>query len=159
GPGMTGTQVESMAGHMAAALQALEVQPEIAEKILAILRAHASETLERGAGGEATPDVADPAPAEQPKDAGKKAKKAAAAGPAAAKTDDGDEAAKDSAVANQSIRVNVELLENLMTMVSELVLTRNQVLQILRTQKDSEFAAPLQRLNHITSELQEGVMK
>jgi len=86
-------------------------------------------------------------------------KTAAAAGPAAAKTDDGDEAAKESAVANQSIRVNVELLENLMTMVSELVLTRNQVLQILRTQKDSEFAAPLQRLNHITSELQEGVMK
>jgi two-component system chemotaxis sensor kinase CheA len=46
-----------------------------------------------------------------------------------------------------------------MTMVSELVLTRNQVLQILRKQKDSEFAAPLQRLNHVTSELQEGVMK
>jgi two-component system chemotaxis sensor kinase CheA len=67
--------------------------------------------------------------------------------------------AKESAVAAQSIRVNVSLLENLMTMVSELVLTRNQLLQILRSQKDSEFAAPLQRLNHITSELQEGVMK
>jgi two-component system chemotaxis sensor kinase CheA len=65
---------------------------------------------------------------------------------------------KDS-VANQTIRVNVDLLENLMTMVSELVLTRNQVLQILRKHKDSEFAAPLQRLNHVTSELQEGVMK
>ncbi|CAK0758185.1 two-component system, chemotaxis family, sensor kinase CheA [uncultured Gammaproteobacteria bacterium] len=66
---------------------------------------------------------------------------------------------KDSAVAAQTIRVNVDLLENLMTMVSELVLTRNQLLQILRSQKDSEFAAPLQRLNHVTSELQEGVMK
>ncbi|NBC34697.1 MAG: response regulator [Alphaproteobacteria bacterium] len=66
---------------------------------------------------------------------------------------------KDSAVAAQTIRVNVELLENLMTMVSELVLTRNQVMQILRNQKESEFAAPLQRLNHVTSELQEGVMK
>ncbi|MBI1207926.1 MAG: response regulator [Azospirillum sp.] len=67
--------------------------------------------------------------------------------------------AKESAVAAQTIRVNVDLLENLMTMVSELVLTRNQLLQILRSQKDSEFAAPLQRLNHVTSELQEGVMK
>ena len=67
--------------------------------------------------------------------------------------------ARESHVANQSIRVNVELLENLMTMVSELVLTRNQLLQILRSQKDSQFTAPLQRLNHITSELQEGVMK
>ncbi|MBL8837985.1 MAG: chemotaxis protein CheW [Alphaproteobacteria bacterium] len=66
---------------------------------------------------------------------------------------------KDSSVAAQTIRVNVDLLENLMTMVSELVLTRNQLLQILRSQKDSDFAAPLQRLNHVTSELQEGVMK
>ncbi len=69
------------------------------------------------------------------------------------------EVVKESAVAAQSIRVNVGLLENLMTMVSELVLTRNQLLQILRSQKDSEFGAPLQRLNHVTSELQEGVMK
>jgi two-component system chemotaxis sensor kinase CheA len=67
-------------------------------------------------------------------------------------------ATKESAVANQSIRVNVDLLENLMTMVSEMVLTRNQLLQILRGQKDSEFTAPLQRLNQVVSELQEGVM-
>lgn len=66
---------------------------------------------------------------------------------------------QESAVANQTIRVSVDVLENLMTMVSELVLNRNQLLQILRTHKDSEFAAPLQRLNHVTSELQEGVMK
>lgn len=71
----------------------------------------------------------------------------------------GGEENKESALANQTIRVNVDLLENLMTMVSELVLTRNQLLQILRSQKESEFAVPLQRLNHVTSELQEGVMK
>ncbi|MEE9210022.1 MAG: hybrid sensor histidine kinase/response regulator [Kiloniellales bacterium] len=69
-----------------------------------------------------------------------------------------DEVKKESAIANQSIRVHVDLLENLMTMVSELVLTRNQLLQILRSQKDSEFGAPLQRLNQVVSELQEGVM-
>jgi two-component system chemotaxis sensor kinase CheA len=67
--------------------------------------------------------------------------------------------ARESAVAAQSIRVNVDLLENLMTMVSELVLTRNQLMQILRSQKDTEFGAPLQRLSHVTTELQEGVMK
>src|SRR6266851_885899 len=69
------------------------------------------------------------------------------------------EATKESAVAGQSIRVNVDLLENLMTMVSELVLTRNQLMQILRSQKDSEFTTPLQQLSHVTTELQEGVMK
>jgi two-component system chemotaxis sensor kinase CheA len=46
-----------------------------------------------------------------------------------------------------------------MLIVSELVLTRNQLLQISRGQKDSEFSAPIQRLGHITSELQEKVMK
>jgi two-component system chemotaxis sensor kinase CheA len=67
--------------------------------------------------------------------------------------------AAGSSVADQSIRVNVNQLETLMTTVSELVLTRNQLLQILRGEKDSAFASPLQRLNQVTSELQEGVMK
>src|SRR5580692_13113286 len=62
-------------------------------------------------------------------------------------------------VANQSIRVNVDTLEQLMTMVSELVLTRNQLLEIVRRHDDSEFKAPLQRLSNVTAELQEGVMK
>jgi two-component system chemotaxis sensor kinase CheA len=74
-------------------------------------------------------------------------------------TEAGQAGGESSAVAGQSIRVSVDLLENLMTMVSELVLTRNQLLQILRSQKDSEFGAPLQRLSHVTTELQESVMK
>ncbi len=68
-------------------------------------------------------------------------------------------ATKTSNVAAQSLRVSVDVLEDLMTMVSELVLTRNQLLQILRTMKDTEFDGPLQRLNHVVSDLQEGVMK
>jgi two-component system chemotaxis sensor kinase CheA len=65
----------------------------------------------------------------------------------------------EGSIAGQTIRVSVDLLENLMTMVSELVLTRNQLLQIARRFKDSEFTVPLQSLSHVTSELQEGVMK
>lgn len=60
---------------------------------------------------------------------------------------------------NQSIRVTVDTLEQLMTMVSELVLTRNQLLEIVRRHDDSEFKTPLQRLSNVTAELQEGVMK
>ena len=59
----------------------------------------------------------------------------------------------------QTLRVNVDVLEGLMTMVSELVLTRNQLLQISRDDKGTQYQAPLQRLNHVVSELQEGVMK
>jgi len=58
-----------------------------------------------------------------------------------------------------SLRVNVDVLENLMTMVSEMVLTRNQLLQMIRGHEDSEFTVPIQRLSHITTDLQEGVMK
>jgi two-component system, chemotaxis family, sensor kinase CheA len=67
-----------------------------------------------------------------------------------------DEAARG---ANQSIRVTVDTLEQLMTMVSELVLTRNQLLEIVRRHEESEFKTPLQRLSNVTAELQEGVMK
>jgi two-component system chemotaxis sensor kinase CheA len=59
----------------------------------------------------------------------------------------------------QTIRVTVDVLEDLMTLVSELVLTRNQLLQLARSQENAAFAVPLQRLSHITSDLQEGVMK
>jgi two-component system chemotaxis sensor kinase CheA len=59
---------------------------------------------------------------------------------------------------NQTIRVSVDVLENLMTMVSELVLIRNQLIQTLRGAPESPFAGPLHRLNQVTSELQEGVM-
>ena len=59
----------------------------------------------------------------------------------------------------QTIRVTVDVLEDLMTLVSELVLTRNQLLQLARMQDNAAFSVPLQRLSHITSDLQEGVMK
>ncbi|MCB1651150.1 MAG: Hpt domain-containing protein, partial [Alphaproteobacteria bacterium] len=69
-------------------------------------------------------------------------------------------AAAAPAVGSQSLRVSVDVLENLMTMVSELVLTRNQLLQIQRlSTEETEFNTPLQRLNHVVSDLQEGVMK
>lgn len=79
--------------------------------------------------------------------------------PAAAASESDDGEARKGALAAASIRVNVDVLENLMTMVSELVLTRNQLMQMLRTVNDSEFKAPLQRLSGITAELQDCVMK
>ena len=83
----------------------------------------------------------------------------AAAAPAPPPASSGKPEPGESSVANQSIRVSVDLLENLMTMVSELVLTRNQLLQMVRGLNDNDFAVPLQRLSHVTTDLQEGVMK
>lgn len=58
-----------------------------------------------------------------------------------------------------SIRVNVSLLDNLMNLVGELVLIRNQVLQHSNTAEDQDFVKLSQRLNVVTSELQNDVMK
>jgi two-component system chemotaxis sensor kinase CheA len=64
-----------------------------------------------------------------------------------------------TSISDNNIRVDVSLLDKLMNLVGELVLARNQVLQFTATQDDLAFAATSQRLNLITSELQEGVMK
>ncbi len=57
------------------------------------------------------------------------------------------------------IRVDVALLDNLMNLVGELVLSRNQIVQFTSTQTDSSFASTAQHLNLITTELQENIMK
>ena len=62
-------------------------------------------------------------------------------------------------IANNTIRVDVALLDKVMNLVGELVLARNQVLQFTDAQEDSSFLSTAQRLNLITTELQEGVMK
>jgi len=59
----------------------------------------------------------------------------------------------------QTIRIHLDILEHMMQMVSELVLTRNQLMQLVRTKSDKDFAVPLQNLSHIATELQEEVMK
>jgi two-component system chemotaxis sensor kinase CheA len=141
---MNDAQFDAACGHMQAALNQLEVSAALSARVMGMLFA----TRDEATGGSTAPVSVAASEEVVAEPVAKPAK-------AAAKKEGGSE----ESVANQTIRVNVELLENLMTMVSELVLTRNQVLQILRKQKDSEFAAPLQRLNHVTSELQEGVMK
>ena len=63
------------------------------------------------------------------------------------------------AAADSSLRIDVVLLDKLMNLVGELVLARNQILQFSATQTDSSIVGASQRLNMVTSELQEGVMK
>lgn len=60
--------------------------------------------------------------------------------------------------ANQAIRVKIEVLDRLMQSVSELVLARNQLLQLERDIHDDKFSSCLQNLNFITSAIQETVM-
>ena len=69
------------------------------------------------------------------------------------------EGERASSAADASIRIDVGLLDKLMNLVGELVLARNQVLQFTAQKEDVALNATSQRLNLITTELQESVMK
>lgn len=129
------------------------------------------DDLERAFREAPGPEMDDEPEAEAPAEAEAEAEEAAApepakpepvaaeAAPAPAQEERQARSGNESTVKSQSIRVNVDTLEHLMTMVSELVLTRNQLLEMVRRLNDSEFKVPLQRLSNVTAELQEGVMK
>ena len=71
------------------------------------------------------------------------------------------QSAAGPSVSESSIRVDVGLLDKLMNLVGELVLARNQILQFTQTVDGggAGLTGTSQRLNLITTELQEGVMK
>ncbi len=103
----------------------------------------------------APPPEANPSPEAKPSpEPAATAPRAEAEAPLASK-----KAAEGQPVAESSIRVDVGLLDKLMNLVGELVLARNQVLQHTSQSQDPTLMATSQRLNLITTELQEGVMK
>ena len=57
------------------------------------------------------------------------------------------------------IRVHVDLLDKLMNLVGELVLSRNQILQVASNLENSGLSSACQRINLVTSELQEHIMQ
>ncbi len=65
---------------------------------------------------------------------------------------------RSSSIADDIVRVDVHLLDTLMNQVGELVLSRNQILQYMDGVEDKTLAGMAQRLNLITSELQESMM-
>ena len=58
----------------------------------------------------------------------------------------------------ETVRVSVATLERLMSLVSELVLTRNQLAEIARRDDDAVLQAPLQRLSVVAADLQRNVL-
>lgn len=85
--------------------------------------------------------------------------------PETAKRDLGDsQAAADSTgatptVGESSLRVDISVLDVMMNLVGELVLARNQISQNLDADSNPALASASQRLDAITGELQESVMK
>ncbi|MCC9600499.1 chemotaxis protein CheW [Stieleria sp. JC731] len=108
----------------------------------------------------ATPSA--PAAAAAAKPAPPEAKPAAAKPPrrgGAGDSSKSGESSEKGSVVDSTVRIDVALLDKLMNLVGELVLARNQIMQFSGTTEDPAMAAASQRLNLITTELQEGVMK
>lgn len=64
-----------------------------------------------------------------------------------------------SSIADSTLRVNVTILDKLMNLVGELVLARNQLIQLSAAEEDSSYSTPVQHLNRVTTDLQEAVMR
>jgi two-component system chemotaxis sensor kinase CheA len=63
------------------------------------------------------------------------------------------------AVVPESVRVDVHLLDNLVNLAGELVLTRNHIVQLAKGREDAALASATQRLNFVTAQLQDGIMR
>lgn len=66
---------------------------------------------------------------------------------------------KEMKKAHQSVRVDLERIDNLMNMVSELVIYRTRLEQIVVSQKSPELNETLEQVGRTTSDLQDLVMK
>ncbi|WP_238918484.1 chemotaxis protein CheA [Clostridium sp. YIM B02555] len=66
---------------------------------------------------------------------------------------------KEVKKAHQSVRVDLERIDNLMNMVSELVIYRTRLEQIVNVQKSQELNETLEQVGRTTSDLQDLVMK
>jgi two-component system, chemotaxis family, sensor kinase CheA len=131
-----------------------EEGPDRFEDLTARLRAAAQMGAHPGDLSVSGPPSGSTAPVPAAREAGSPGSPEHANEPAAQ-----EEIARSSAVAGANIRVGVGLLDKLMDLVGELVLTRNQILQFNTEREDAALNATSQRLNLITTELQEGVMK
>jgi two-component system, chemotaxis family, sensor kinase CheA len=107
------------------------------------------EAVEQAVAEVVVPDVVEPEPQPEPE----VLVEAAAA----------DDGVAKRGVVDSSVRVDIDLLDGLVQLVGELVLTRNQILQrtdaTTEASNDAELVRAAQRLDLVASELQENVMR
>ncbi|SCX94094.1 hybrid sensor histidine kinase/response regulator [Desulfoluna spongiiphila] len=110
---------------------------------------------------EATPAPAAPSAPEpvQPPPAPQAAAPAAPTPPRVEEHDTRPMEAETRSKGQTSIRVNLELLDTLMTLAGELVLSRNQLMQGITGSNTRAVETSGQRIDMITSELQEAIMR
>lgn len=68
-----------------------------------------------------------------------------------AQTEEHKKEQKLSEIADTTVKLHVDIIDKLMAIVSELVLNRNQMLQIAQQQEIQEYQRPVQQLNNVSS--------
>ncbi len=109
----------------------------------------------------AAPSAPAPEPAAAPRPAANAAPKPApkpASGNKTGKKTDTSKGKKSGGGAPATLRVSVNLLEDLMTLAGEMVLSRNQLMQAISQQDIYSIKLSGQRVDMVTSELQEAIM-
>ncbi|MFC6419583.1 chemotaxis protein CheA [Sanguibacter inulinus] len=136
------------------------------DRAVAAAMSAAAVTAAVVAASPSAPPAQAPAPASAPAQVAAPAPAAPAPAPALAKATparagapEPTESVASRGTSESSIRVDVDLLDDLMRQVGELVLVRNQIAQLAGFDSDAELTRSSQRLSLIASELQEGVMK
>jgi len=137
--------------------QAVEAAPEPAAAAKEAASGGQADSAEAPAAN--TPAPPPPAPKAENPAAAPPPTPAAEKPPAKPAPEPGEAGEHKRSVVESTVRVDVELLDTLMRMVGELVLSRNQLVSELDEQNDSALARSAQRLSLVTSELQEQVMK
>ena len=116
------------------ALESVETQPELTSPTPELTAIPTAQT---------SPEVATPANSDQPRQ-----QKSGAAGNVT-----------NSAPADTNIRVSVRLLDSLMNLAGELVLSRNQLVQQVGSDSTTQLDSVAARVDQVTSELQEAIMQ
>jgi two-component system, chemotaxis family, sensor kinase CheA len=83
----------------------------------------------------------------------------AAAGGAATASSSKNDGETRHAAGPENVRVDVQLLDKLVDLAGELVLTRNHIVQLAKDREDVALASATQRLNFVTAQLQDGIMR
>ncbi|MBQ3678275.1 MAG: chemotaxis protein CheA [Succinivibrio sp.] len=126
------------------------------DKMLATAQSEAAKNAATVAAPAPAPAPAPtPAPAAAPKPAAPAAKPAAPAAKPAGKTD----AAKAGPEVDTTVRVETQVLDDIMNLVGELVLVRNRLVNMASRRSDQDMSKAISNLDVVTLELQNSVMK
>ena len=119
---------------------------------------HASEETEEAATASAGTETQEPAA----KAAASATPTAAPAAPAVKPAADGKKQAPSKPVVNRTVRVDIEKLDSLMNLVSELIIAKNSLVSAStqeQTNTNSAFNEQIEYLEQVTTNLHESVMK